>query len=151
MIAAGNDGLFTRLCEALDVPELAADPRFATNPDRVTHRTELAEAIQERLGDEALSDVLARLEQAGVPAAPVNDVGQVAEHEQTSALGMIQSMPEPTIALPLSIDGERVQHRRKPPRLGEHTDEILRDLGYGDAELEALAAEGSIRRVQSSA
>ena len=117
----------------------------------MTHRAELAEAIQERVGGETLSGVLVRLEQAGVSAAPVNDVGQVAEHEQTRALGMIQPMPEPTIALPLSIDGERVQHQRRPPRLGEHTDEILRDLGYGDAEMEALAAEGAIRRVQSSA
>ena len=127
------------------------DPRFATNPDRVTHRDELAGVIQERVGGETLSGLLARLEQAGVPAAPVNDVGQVADHEQTAALGLIQPMPEPTIALPLSIDGERVRHQRRPPRLGEHTDEILRDLGYGDAELEALAAEGAIRRVESSA
>lgn len=151
MIAAGNDGLFARLCAALDMPELAADPRFATNPDRATRRDELAELIQGRLGGEALFNVLARLEQAGVPAAPVNDVGQVARHEQTAALGMIQLMPEPTIAFPLSVDGERVLHQRQPPRLGEHTDEILRDLGYGDAELEALAAEGAIGRVQSSA
>jgi crotonobetainyl-CoA:carnitine CoA-transferase CaiB-like acyl-CoA transferase len=151
MIAAANDGLFVRLCAALDLPELAADPRFSTNPDRVTHRTELAKLIQERVGRDALSAVLARLEQAGVPAAPVNDLGQVAEHAQTAALGMIQPMPEPTIALPLSIDGERVRHQRQPPRLGEHTDEILRDLGYGDTELEALAADGAIRRVQSSA
>ena len=59
-------------------------------------------------------------------------------------------MPEPTVALPLSIDGQRVRHQRQPPRLGEHTDEILRDLGYGEAELGALAAEGTIRRVQST-
>ncbi len=151
MIAAGNDGLFARLCDALDMPELATDTRFATNPDRVARRDELAELIQERLGNEPLSGVLARLEQAGVPAAPVNDVGQVAQHEQTAALELIQPMPEPTVALPLSIDGERVRHLRQPPRLGEHTDEILRDLGYGDAELEALDADGVIRRVESSA
>jgi crotonobetainyl-CoA:carnitine CoA-transferase CaiB-like acyl-CoA transferase len=151
MIAAGNDGLFARLCDALDMPELATDTRFATNPDRVARRDELAELIQERLGKEPLSGVLARLEQAGVPAAPVNDVGQVARHEQTAALELIQPMPEPTVALPLSIDGERVRHLRQPPRLGQHTDEILRDLGYSDAELEALDADGVIRRVESSA
>ena len=151
MIAAGNDGLFARLCTTLDVPELATDPRFATNPDRVARRDELAELIQERLGDEPISGVLARLEQAGVPAAPVNDVGQVAKHEQTAALGLIQSMPEPTVAFPFSIDGERVHHQRQPPRLGEHTDEILRDLGYTEAELEDLAAKGVILRVKSSA
>ncbi|MDQ2966991.1 MAG: CoA transferase [Actinomycetota bacterium] len=150
MIAAGNDGLFARLCDALDLPELATDPRFATNPDRVTRRDELAALIQERLGGATLAGALASLDEAGVPAAPVNDVGQVAQHEQTAALELIQSMPEPTVALPLSIDGERVRHQRQPPRLGEHTDEILGELGYTDAELGALAAEGAIRRVESS-
>jgi crotonobetainyl-CoA:carnitine CoA-transferase CaiB-like acyl-CoA transferase len=148
MIAAGNDGLFTRLCGALDVPELATDARFATNPDRVARRDELAALIQTRLGGEPLDGVLARLERAGVPAAPVNDVGEVAQHEQTAALGLIQSMPEPTVAFPLSVDGERVLHQRHPPRLGEHTDGILHELGYADAELEALGAEGVIRRVR---
>jgi crotonobetainyl-CoA:carnitine CoA-transferase CaiB-like acyl-CoA transferase len=107
--------------------------------------------IQERVGSATLGDALASLEEAGVPAAPVNDVRQVAQHEQTAALKLIQSMPEPTVALPFSIDGERVRHQKQPPRLGEHTDEILRALGYTDAELEALAAEGAIRRVESSA
>jgi crotonobetainyl-CoA:carnitine CoA-transferase CaiB-like acyl-CoA transferase len=151
MIAAGNDRLFVRLCEALDLPELATDARFTTNPDRVARRDELAELIQEKLGGEPLSAVLARLEQAGVPAAPVNDVGEVAGHEQTAALGLIQPMPERTVALPFSIDGERVRHQRQPPRLGEHTDEILGELGYTDAELAALAADAVIRRGVSSA
>jgi crotonobetainyl-CoA:carnitine CoA-transferase CaiB-like acyl-CoA transferase len=149
MIAAGNDRLFARLCGALDLPEVAADPRYSTNPERALRRQELAAVIQARLGGEALSEVLALLEQAGVPAAPVNDVGQVAGHEQTAALGLIQAMPEPTVAFPLSIDGQRVRHRRQPPRLGEHTDEILGELGYSDADLATLAAEGVIRRVES--
>ena len=151
MVAAGNDGLFARLCDALDLPELAADQRFATNPDRVARRDELAALIQARLSGATLTDVLSRLERAGVPAAPVNDLGQVARHDQTAALGLIQPLPEPTVALPLSVDGERVRHRRQPPRLGEHTDEILRGLGYTDAELETLAADGVIRRVKSGA
>jgi len=151
MVAAGNDGLFARLCDALDLPELAADQRFATNPDRVARRDELAALIQTRLSGATLVDVLSRLERAGVPAASVNDLGQVARHDQTAALGLIQPLPEPTVALPLSVDGERVRHRRQPPRLGEHTDEILRGLGYTDAELEALAADGVIRRVKSGA
>jgi crotonobetainyl-CoA:carnitine CoA-transferase CaiB-like acyl-CoA transferase len=150
MIAAGNDGLFARLCSALDLPELTADERFATNPDRVAHRAELAALLQDRLRDEPFAELLERLEAAGVPGTPVNDVGDAADHEQTKALGMIQPIPEPTVALPLTIDGERVSHRRRPPRLGEHTDEILRDLGYDEEELATLSAEGVIRRVESS-
>jgi crotonobetainyl-CoA:carnitine CoA-transferase CaiB-like acyl-CoA transferase len=151
MIAAGNDGLFQRLCEALELGDVAGDPRFATNPDRLSQSEELASLIQRRVHDEALADLLERLEAAGIPAAPVNDVGRAADHEQTAALGLIQSLPERTVALPLSIDGERVSHRRPPPRLGEHTGEILRDLGFTEAELDALSAEGVIRRVKSNA
>jgi crotonobetainyl-CoA:carnitine CoA-transferase CaiB-like acyl-CoA transferase len=151
MIAAGNDGLFGRLCETLGVPELASDPRFATNPDRLARREELAGLVQSRLADKPLAEVLARLEQAGVPAAEVNDVGQVADHEQTAALGLIQSTPERTVAFPLSFDGERMQHRSAPPRLGEHTAEVLREAGYGDAEIQRLAADRIVRCVESSA
>jgi formyl-CoA transferase/CoA:oxalate CoA-transferase len=149
MVAAGNDGLFARLCDALGLPALAEDPRFLTNPDRVARREELAALIQERVANEPLAELLGRLETAGVPAAAVNDVGVAAEHEQTRALGLIQELPKATVALPLSVDGERVAHRRQPPRLGEHTDEVLGELGYDAAELAGLAAQGVIRRVES--
>jgi crotonobetainyl-CoA:carnitine CoA-transferase CaiB-like acyl-CoA transferase len=149
MIAAANDGLFARLCAALDLPALPADPRFATNRDRLQHREELAALIAARIEREPLADVLARLEQAGVPAAPVNDLGQVAEHAQTTALGVIQPMPKPTVAFPLSFDGERLYHRSAPPRLGEHSAEILRELGYTDGERATLSAERIVGGVES--
>jgi crotonobetainyl-CoA:carnitine CoA-transferase CaiB-like acyl-CoA transferase len=145
MIAAANDGLFERLCNAIGLEELPSDARFATNPKRVERRDELATLIQERLSGRSRDEVLVQLRDAGVPAAPVNDIGQVADHEQTAALGLIQELPEPTVALPLSFDGRRVLHRSPPPRLGEHTAEILREAGYDDEAIAALAREGIVR------
>jgi crotonobetainyl-CoA:carnitine CoA-transferase CaiB-like acyl-CoA transferase len=151
MIAAANDGLFARLCDALGAGELASDPRFATNPARVQRRDELAALIQRKLDDVPLEQTLALLAEAGVPAAPVNDVGNVAEHEQTSALELIQDLPKPTVALPLSFEGERVLHRSPPPRLGEHSDEILREIGYQAEEIDELVASGAVACVESTA
>lgn len=145
MIAAANDGLFTRLCEALDI---APDPRYATNPQRLRLRDELAEVVQSRVAEQTRAEVLDRLSNAGVPAAPVQDVGEVAGHEQTAALGLIQEVPEPTVALPLSFDRRRVTHRSPPPRLGEHTAQILAEAGYGGDEIAALEREGIVRRAR---
>jgi crotonobetainyl-CoA:carnitine CoA-transferase CaiB-like acyl-CoA transferase len=151
MIAAGNDRLFAALCGALGWPELVSDPRFRTNADRVRNREELVALVTDLLRERGTREWTQLLSAAGVPAAPVADVEDVASAEQTTALGMLQPLPHALIpdlrltALPLSFDGERVAHRLPPPAVGEHTAEILREAGYEDAEIESLAADGVIR------
>src|SRR5207249_1009424 len=146
MVAAGNDRLFAALAETVGLPELAADPRFTTNPDRVANREELVKALGERFRTAERAAWLERLAAAGVPAAPVQDTAEVAVHEQTQATGMLQRLGDlTTVALPLSFDGERARHRRPPPRLGAHSAEVLSEAGYSEAEIEELAATGIVR------
>jgi crotonobetainyl-CoA:carnitine CoA-transferase CaiB-like acyl-CoA transferase len=144
MIAAANDRLFRILCERIGIPELADDPRFATNPDRLVHRAQLLEPIRERLRAETSAHWLEALQ--GIPVAPVQDLAEVAAHPQTRATGIVQeSMGIESIGPPLQLDGERIEHTLPPPRLGEHSEEILGELGYSAADVARLVASGVVR------
>ena len=119
MITAANDGLFRRLVEAIGLPELADDPRFATNPDRVANRPALVEALSARLREDTRAAWLEKLAAAGVPAAPVQDVGEVASDPQLEAIGILQHLGGFTTLGPaFSVDGERppTAHRRRARR-----------------------------------
>jgi crotonobetainyl-CoA:carnitine CoA-transferase CaiB-like acyl-CoA transferase len=116
MIVAGNDKLFRGLCAVLG---LEPDARFATNPQRVQARAELAALIEERTRTWSTEELLDALVAAGIPASPVRDVGEAARHEQTLALGMLQELGGiTTVAQPISFDGDRLVHRSPPPPLG---------------------------------
>jgi crotonobetainyl-CoA:carnitine CoA-transferase CaiB-like acyl-CoA transferase len=146
MIVAGNDRLFRALCEVVGLPSLGDDARFATNPLRVANRDELIPLLEQRFELERSAVWLERLREAGVPAAPVQDVAQVAESEQTQALGILQELAGfRTVGLPLSADGHRVRYGSPPPRLGEHSSEVLGEAGYSDAEIAELAEAGVTR------
>jgi crotonobetainyl-CoA:carnitine CoA-transferase CaiB-like acyl-CoA transferase len=150
MITTPTDALFARLCEALGQPALATDPRYRTNPDRVRHRATLVpllEALTRPLGSAPL---LERLHAAGVTAAPVQTVDQVVTDPQTKASEMLVATPRPdipdlsTVALPLRFGDERPRPRRPPPRVGEHTVDVLGELGLGAVEMGELRAQGVV-------
>lgn len=151
MIAGGNDRIFAAICEVVGLPELRSDSRFRTNPERVRNREELVALFAERLRERDTKDLHLAFTKAGVPAAPVADVRDVVSAEQTAALEMLEPVSHPRIpdlrlaAIPLSFDGGRAVHRRPPPLVGEHTAEVLQEVGYTDEEIADLAADGVVR------
>lgn len=144
MIAAANDGLFRQLCERVGLPELADDPRFGTNPDRLANRDALLPALRARLEERPTAYWLEQLD--GIPVAPVQDVAEAAAHQQTRATGILQGLAgTETLGLPLEVDGQRVAHRSPPPTLGLNSRDVLLDLGYTGDEIDGLAASGVTR------
>ncbi|HXH84508.1 MAG TPA: CaiB/BaiF CoA-transferase family protein, partial [Candidatus Tectomicrobia bacterium] len=151
MIAAGSDALFARLAAALDVPDLARDPRFADNPARVRHRDALVEAVAARTRGWKTADLIERLRAAGVPAAPMLTIDRVLQEPQTAASGMLVGAPHPrlpdyrSIGLPIRWDGRRPEVRRVPPLLGEHSADVLTWLGYTLDDVRSLRARGVVQ------
>ena len=128
VVAAGSDGLFRRLAQALGHPEWSDDARFSTNPKRVEHQGALYALIEAEMLSRGKAEWTALLEAAGIPCAPVQDVGEMIAHEQTRALGLMQPVPDSAmnfVGLPLSFDGVRPAIRSRPPSLGEHTGQIF--------------------------
>jgi crotonobetainyl-CoA:carnitine CoA-transferase CaiB-like acyl-CoA transferase len=136
-IAAANDRFWGRLAPALGLGELANDPRFSKNVDRVKHRVELEAILEKTIGAQKRETVLEACEKAGVPATPVNTVDQVMNDPQTAARGMVDRVQHPVlgeipvISTPVKFSRMQVGVRRPAPVRGQHTDEVLGALGYG--------------------
>jgi crotonobetainyl-CoA:carnitine CoA-transferase CaiB-like acyl-CoA transferase len=136
VVAVGNDRQFAGLAGALEMDWLASDERFADNPGRVVHRNELSELIEGRLREHPASVWIGRLETAGVPCGLVNDIGEAFAFATRLGLDPIVQIGDESsgdviaqVADPMRLRASPVTYRRRPPRLGEHTEEVLRELG----------------------
>jgi crotonobetainyl-CoA:carnitine CoA-transferase CaiB-like acyl-CoA transferase len=151
MVAVGNDALWQRFAPLLGLPELADDPRFATNPQRVANRTELIPLIEAALATRGSAAWAEDLSRVGIPAGPINGVDAALAHPQVRAREMVLTTEHPTAGTlrmtgsPIKLSGYTTTVRRPPPTLGEHTDDVLGELGYTASDIAAMREAGVIR------
>ena len=157
ILAVGNDAQFARFCGVAGCDDLARDPRFCTNRLRVKHRAELVPLLAERLRQRKRADWLAALEAATVPCGPINDLDEVFADPQVQSRGMKQAMDHPLsdrlslVASPMKLSATPVQLVRPPPLLGQHTDEVLTELGLDEATRHTLRSRGVIGPAHAAA
>lgn len=150
VLAIGNDGQFAKLCAAVDRPGWARDPRFSTNADRVRNEAELTPLIAARFGDFTRADLTALLDAAGVPCGPINTVADVFADQQLVHRRMLQHLHHPLagtvpqVVSPIRLQDAPLAFDRPPPVLGQHTAEVLAELGLSGADHAALAAKGVV-------
>jgi len=150
ILAVGNDAQFQRFCAVAGCPELAQDARFARNADRVRHRETLVPLLAERLRTRQRADWLTALETEKVPCGPINNLDEVFDDPQVSAREMTWSTTHPLcaqlrlLASPMKLSATPPTLRRPPPLLGQHTDEVLAELGLAPEAREALRARGIV-------
>ena len=148
ILACGNDNLYRKFCEAAGCPELASDPRFASNGKRVENRAELTRLLAAVFRKRSKREWLELLEAAGVPNGPINDVAQVFEEPQVKARNVRIELKHgagarlPLVASPMRFSATPLEYRLAPPVLGEHTDEVLREmLGRSAEQIAKLRAD----------
>jgi len=149
-IAVGSERQWPRFCEALGLPELASDVRFATNGDRVVHREVLRPLLADRLATRSTAAWLDVLEKADVPCGPIADIRAAFESPEARARDMTIDIEHPALGvirqagLPIEYARTPGAIRTPPPLLGEHADEILAEVGFGAAEIARLRSDGAI-------
>lgn len=149
-LAVGNDAQFARFAAAVAHPEWATDPRLATNSARVGNREVVDGLVEKALAGDTAETWISRLRAAGVPCGRVSSVAQALADPQAVARAMVETInhsaagPFRALGVPFKMAGTPARVRRPPPTLGQHTDEILRELGLETAEIAQLRADGAI-------
>ena len=153
-LAAVSDAQWLTFCDALCFDDLKADPTLATNNQRVEKRTPLLETIRKRLAGRAAADLAALFERVGLPFAPIRRPEDLYDDPHLAATGGLAEVRLPdgeragqmvkTTLFPLTMQGERLRVRLHPPRMGEHTREVMRSIGYGTAAIDALLKQQAI-------
>lgn len=149
IVATGNESQYRAYCTAIGAAELGDDPRFATNRLRVTHRDTLVALLAEIMRRGKRDDWIARLEAVGVPCGPINDIAQAFAHPQVAARQLRRDLPHPSggvapvTASPLRFSASPVVYRRAPPLLGQHTEEVLREVLGKSPEAIAAFTKGT--------
>jgi crotonobetainyl-CoA:carnitine CoA-transferase CaiB-like acyl-CoA transferase len=139
IIATGNDSQYQKLCAVLGAPELAKDPAYIDNKARLSKRAEIVGKLTTLTAQRTSDDILSKLEAVGVPAGPINNLEQVFADPHVKHRGMKLDLPSadaksgtiPGIRTPIMIDGAPMASPRPAPKLGEHTAEILKEIGEG--------------------
>jgi crotonobetainyl-CoA:carnitine CoA-transferase CaiB-like acyl-CoA transferase len=153
LLAIGNNGQFTRFCEAAGQAEWASDPRFATNTLRVRHREVLIPMMETVTRTKTTAEWISLLEDKAVPCGPINNIAQAFEDEQVKARGLAVTLPRQAgdgiaqivgVASPLRLQGTPPVLRHAPPALGQHTDEVLAEMGLDEQQRAALRVAGVI-------
>jgi len=151
VIAVGSEHLWRRFCAATDLMDMCDDPRFRTNVDRVSHYEETIDRIQARIITQTVAHWTATLSEYRIPNAPVNTLETMLQHPQTEARGIILDFDHPVggrmhaVAHPVVFGGRSREVSRPPPLLGEHTVEVLAELGYGTESISQLKNNNVIR------
>jgi crotonobetainyl-CoA:carnitine CoA-transferase CaiB-like acyl-CoA transferase len=149
-LGAANQSTWLKLLSAIDRPELAADPRFAENPDRMENLGALVAALQAVFAEQPVAHWLALLEAHGVPAGPVNDIGAMLADPQLAARGMLPMVQHPrlgptqALGCPVHFPGRERPLPTPAPRLGEHGDAVLAELGFGADDMQRLRRDGAV-------
>lgn len=150
-VAVGSEKLWQSFCSVIEREDMASDPRFRSNSERVQNRSELVDEINREFAKVKTGDIFRKLLEAGIPASPINRVEDAVNSEQIKERDMVRQVQAPygnikLLGTPFRMSQTPGDVRLHPPMLGEHTHEILESLGFGKEEIERMASEGTINR-----